>query len=86
MKFRALPAPAPSAFAEVVAQVAQPGAVKVAEVAAQPAVAAGRLVRPFDIIVPLNFAYYLVYPEPAAEVPKIAAFRDWILAEIATSI
>ena len=46
-------------------------------------VAAGRLVRPFDITVPFNFAYYLVYPESAAEMPKIAVFRDWVLTEIA---
>jgi LysR family glycine cleavage system transcriptional activator len=46
--------------------------------------AAGRLVRPFDVVLPVNFAYYLVYPEEAAELPKIANFRDWILAEIAS--
>ncbi len=44
---------------------------------------AGRLVCPFDIALPVNFAYHLVYPEAAAEVPKVAAFRDWILAEAA---
>ena len=44
--------------------------------------AAGRLVRPFDVALPLNFAYYLVYPEDTAERPKIASFRRWILAEI----
>ena len=45
--------------------------------------AAGRLVRPFDVTLPMNFAYYLVYPEDTAERPKIANFRNWILAEIA---
>ena len=45
--------------------------------------AAGRLVRPFDVALPLSFAYYLVYPEDTAERSKIAAFREWILAEIA---
>ena len=44
--------------------------------------AAGRLVRPFDVVLPVNFAYYLVYPEDTAERPKIANFRHWILAEI----
>ena len=43
--------------------------------------AAGRLVRPFDIILPADNAYYLVYPEHTANRPKIKAFRDWILAE-----
>lgn len=45
--------------------------------------AAGRLVRPFEVTLPVNFAYYLVYPRETAERPKIAAFRDWILAETA---
>jgi len=45
--------------------------------------AAGRLVRPFDVALPVNFAYYLVYPEEAAERPKVASFRQWILSEIA---
>ena len=45
--------------------------------------AAGRLVRPFDVALPVNFAYYLVYPEDTAERPKIASFRQWILSEIA---
>jgi LysR family glycine cleavage system transcriptional activator len=44
--------------------------------------AAGRLVRPFDVVLPVNLAYYLVYPEETAERPKIAAFRHWILTEI----
>ena len=44
--------------------------------------AAGRLVCPFDIVLPLNFAYYLVYPEATAETPKIAAFHDWLMSEI----
>lgn len=44
--------------------------------------AAGRLVRPFEISLPLDFAYYLVYPEADATAPKIVAFRDWLLAEI----
>lgn len=45
--------------------------------------AAGRLVRPFDVALPVNFAYYLVYPEDTAERPKVASFRHWILSEIA---
>ena len=44
--------------------------------------AAGRLVQPFDVALPVNFAYYLTYPEETAARPKIASFRQWILAEI----
>ncbi|MFQ5785877.1 MAG: transcriptional regulator GcvA [Alphaproteobacteria bacterium] len=45
--------------------------------------AAGRLVRPFDVSLPAEFAYYLVCPEASAGRPKIAAFRDWLMAETA---
>ncbi len=40
-----------------------------------------RLLRPFDLALPLGFASHLVYPEDTAAVPKVAAFADWILAE-----
>lgn len=43
--------------------------------------AAGRLVWPFDLCVPTNFAYYIVGPEKTADQPKIVAFRSWLLAE-----
>lgn len=44
-------------------------------------VAAGRLVWPFELCLPTNFAYYLVCPAESADDPRIAAFRDWICAE-----
>jgi len=43
--------------------------------------AAGRLVRPFDISLPFALRHYLVCPKATAERPKIAAFRGWLLAE-----
>jgi LysR family glycine cleavage system transcriptional activator len=43
--------------------------------------AAGRLVRPFTLSLPTEYAYYLVCPDSTAEQPKIAAFRDWLLGE-----
>jgi LysR family glycine cleavage system transcriptional activator len=46
-------------------------------------IAAGRLVRPFELSVPFGLAYYLVYPEANAERPRVRAFRDWLLAEAA---
>jgi LysR family glycine cleavage system transcriptional activator len=45
----------------------------------------GRLVQPFELglrIAP-EFAYFLVYPESAADDPRIVAFREWILEEVA---
>jgi LysR family glycine cleavage system transcriptional activator len=43
----------------------------------------GRLVRPFPIVWrdPAR-DYWLVYPAEAAAEPKIAAFRDWLMAEV----
>jgi LysR family glycine cleavage system transcriptional activator len=42
--------------------------------------AAERLTRLADITLMEDFAYYLVYPHASRDRPKIAAFRDWILA------
>ncbi|MEQ9639221.1 MAG: transcriptional regulator GcvA [Alphaproteobacteria bacterium] len=41
--------------------------------------AAGRLVKPFDLTLPSEYAFYLVYPETSATLPKIAAFTEWLL-------
>jgi LysR family glycine cleavage system transcriptional activator len=38
----------------------------------------GRLVRPFDVSLPTQAAYYLVSPKETAEAPKIKAFRAWL--------
>ena len=48
-----------------------------------PELAAGRLVQPYDTVAEYSRAYWLVYPEERRRSPKIAAFRDWILAEAA---
>ncbi len=42
----------------------------------------GRLFQPFDIEVDTESSYWLAFPEARRNVPKIKAFRDWILAEI----
>ena len=44
---------------------------------------AGRLVQPFDHLQITDRSYWLVYPEGRRNQPKIAAFRDWIMAEVA---
>jgi LysR family transcriptional regulator, glycine cleavage system transcriptional activator len=46
-------------------------------------IAAGRLIQPFDLLCSDGRGYWLVYPEARRNVPKIAAFRAWILAEMA---
>jgi LysR family glycine cleavage system transcriptional activator len=43
----------------------------------------GRLVRPFDLVMPASYAYWIVCPQAAAKLPKITAFNDWLLAEAA---
>jgi len=45
--------------------------------------ASGRLVRVSDITHRDDQNYWLVYPEDRAKSPKILAFRDWLLAEVA---
>jgi LysR family glycine cleavage system transcriptional activator len=44
---------------------------------------AGRLVKPFDISVPLDTGYYVVYVRDALKRPKIKAFRDWVMDQVA---
>ena len=46
-------------------------------------IAQGRLVAPFDIAADYGGAYWLTYPTERRRVRKIAAFRDWILAQAA---
>ena len=48
---------------------------------AAPALADGRLVRPFDISLPLDGAYCVVCPLENADRPKVKIFRDWLLSE-----
>ena len=43
----------------------------------------GRLVRPFAFSLKVSYAYWIVCPKANAELPKIAAFRDWLLSEAA---
>jgi len=44
--------------------------------------AAGRLVQPFPHVHVTSRSHWLVYPEGRRNQPKIAAFRDWLLAEV----
>jgi LysR family transcriptional regulator, glycine cleavage system transcriptional activator len=45
--------------------------------------AAGRLVRPFDLALTSRWKYYVVYPVGALRQKKVKAFRDWLVDEIA---
>ncbi|MCK1384051.1 transcriptional regulator GcvA [Bradyrhizobium sp. 21] len=43
-------------------------------------IAKGRLVVPFKIALPADAGFYLVAPESRRESPKLAAFREWMIA------
>jgi len=43
-------------------------------------IAKGRLVVPFKIALPADAGFYLVSPEGRREAPKLAAFRQWVVA------
>jgi LysR family glycine cleavage system transcriptional activator len=45
--------------------------------------AAGRLIAPFPLISLDGFSIWLVYPEHKRNQPKVRAFRDWLLAQVA---
>ncbi|NGO51848.1 transcriptional regulator GcvA [Allomesorhizobium camelthorni] len=44
--------------------------------------AAGRLVRPFDLALRSTSKYYIVYPDGALRQRKVKAFRDWLFSEM----
>jgi LysR family glycine cleavage system transcriptional activator len=46
----------------------------------------GRLVRPFVESLTLSRTYWIVCPKAASKLPKIAAFRDWLLEEAAHDV
>ena len=44
--------------------------------------AAGRLVRPFAVTKPADYAYHVVVPEGSETRPRIRAFVDWLMEEV----
>jgi LysR family glycine cleavage system transcriptional activator len=47
--------------------------------------AAGTVVKPFELSFPVGFGYYLVCPETKARLPKVELFRDWLKREAEAS-
>jgi LysR family glycine cleavage system transcriptional activator len=45
-------------------------------------IAAGRVVEPFDLTLPLGSSFYLAYPEAHSLRPNIAVLRDWLVQEV----
>jgi LysR family glycine cleavage system transcriptional activator len=46
----------------------------------------GRLIQPFDLVAWDGNSYWLVYPEARRNVPKIRAFRDWLLEAVEATL
>ena len=63
------------------------GIALVSNVLVEADIAAGRLVKLFDLGLPVggDVAYYLAYRSDRLRHPRVAAFRDWILAEVSQS-
>lgn len=64
------------------AAIAGQGVALVSKVLVDDDLEAGRLVTPFMPRFPVKFSYYLVCPKDTVNIPKIAAFRNWVLAEV----
>ena len=43
--------------------------------------AAGRLIRPFELSLVTDFAYFVVCAKSRADEPDLAAFRRWVISE-----
>ena len=39
------------------------------------------MIYPFDLVLPSEFGYWIVYTEDSINRPKVQAFRDWLKAE-----
>jgi LysR family glycine cleavage system transcriptional activator len=65
----------------VEAAIAGQGVALVGDVLVADDIAAGRLVRAFELSFPVLFAYYIVSPPASADRPRVVAFREWIQEE-----
>ena len=45
-------------------------------------IAKGRLVVPFKIALPADAGFYLVSPQARADLPKLSAFREWLVTSV----
>ena len=46
----------------------------------------GRLVRPFSVALPLSNTFWIICPKATRHLPKLIAFREWLLTEAAADI
>ena len=45
-----------------------------------------RLARPFSVAIPLSNTFWIVCPKATRNLPKLVAFREWLLAEAAADV
>ena len=57
------------------------GVALVASISAKKALDEGLLIRPFESSIPLDNSYYFIYPKVKSKLPRIQAFRKWLLDE-----
>lgn len=57
------------------------GVALVGSVIAESDIAAGRLVQPFSARLPVKLNYHLVTTPQKASIPKVQAFREWLIEE-----
>ena len=58
------------------------GVALVSEFLVREDLARGRLIKPFDLVLPSNHWYWFVCPKENMERPKVRAFRDWLVAAV----
>lgn len=58
------------------------GVVLVSEFLVRQDLGSGRLVKPFDLVLPSNHWYWFVCPPENLERPKVRAFRDWLVMAV----
>ncbi len=61
------------------------GVALASEPLVQTELAAGRLVKPFDIDLPVALAFYAVYPKSRGQDPKVLALVEWLRQEAQVS-
>jgi len=45
-----------------------------------------RLARPFSVAIPLSNTFWIICPKATRNLPKLVAFREWLLAEAAADV
>jgi LysR family glycine cleavage system transcriptional activator len=66
------------------AAIAGQGVVLTLQALATDDIAAGRLVAPFELSLPMENAYYVISLQDKADLPNIKGFREWLLDSVAS--